>query len=61
MAKGRDIVKALAAAGFVSKGGKNHEAWVHNDGRRTVVGRHNEIPLPMARMIAKQAKIKLPK
>jgi len=61
MAKRRDIIKALEAAGFTSKGGTNHEAWVHKDGRRTVVGRHKEIPLPTARLIAKQAKIKLNK
>ena len=61
MTKRRDIIKALEAAGFISKGGANHEKWVHNDGRFTLVGRHREIPLPTARAIAKQAKIKLPK
>ena len=61
MTKRRDIVKALEAEGFVSKGGSNHEAWLHADGRRTVLGRHKDIPLHTARLIAKQAKIKLPK
>jgi predicted RNA binding protein YcfA (HicA-like mRNA interferase family) len=61
MTKRRDITKALQAAGFISKGGSKHEAWVHPDGRRTLVGRHKDIPSPTARMIANQAKIKLPR
>jgi predicted RNA binding protein YcfA (HicA-like mRNA interferase family) len=61
MTKRRDITKALQAASFISKGGTNHETWVHPDGRRTVLGRHKEIPSPTARLIAKQAKIELPK
>ncbi len=61
MTKRRDIIRALEAAGFVSKGGANHEKWVHKDGRKTIVGRHKEIPSPTARMIAAQANIKLPK
>lgn len=61
MTKRRDIIKALEEAGFFSKGGTNHEKWAHEDGRKTVVGRHREIPEPTAKMIAKQAKIKLPK
>lgn len=61
MTKRRDIIKALKKAGFKSKGGTNHETWVHPDGRRTVVGRHTEIPTPTARLIVKQAKIDIPK
>jgi predicted RNA binding protein YcfA (HicA-like mRNA interferase family) len=61
MTKKRDITKALKAAGFILQGGTKHDAWVHADGRRTIVGRHNEIPSSTARAIAKQAKIKLPK
>ncbi|MFG5381923.1 type II toxin-antitoxin system HicA family toxin [Yoonia sp. R2-816] len=61
MTKRRNIIKALEAAGFISKGGTNHEKWAHEDGRTTIVGRHKDIPLPTARLIAKQAKIKLPK
>lgn len=61
MTRRRDIIKALEAAGFISKGGANHEKWVHADGRLTLVGRHRDVPLPTARLIAKQANIKLPK
>jgi predicted RNA binding protein YcfA (HicA-like mRNA interferase family) len=61
MTKRRDIIKALEEAGFISKGGANHEKWLHGDGRFTLVGRHRDIPLPTARAIAKQAKIKLRK
>lgn len=61
MTKRRDIIKALEEAGFISKGGANHEKWLHDDGRFTLVGRHREIPTPTARAIAKQAKITLKK
>ncbi|MEM6728879.1 MAG: type II toxin-antitoxin system HicA family toxin [Pseudomonadota bacterium] len=61
MAKRSDIIRLLEKAGFISKGGAKHERWVHPDGRFTTVGRHREIPTPTARLIAKQAKIKMPK
>ena len=61
MTKRLDIIKALKKAGFVSNGGTKHETWLHPDGRRTIVGRHKDIPTPTARMIARQANIKLPK
>jgi len=60
MTRRRDIIKALEDAGFVGKGGTNHEKWFHEDGRPTVVGRHRDIPQPTARLIARQAKIELP-
>jgi predicted RNA binding protein YcfA (HicA-like mRNA interferase family) len=57
------MTKALQASGFISKGGSKHEAWVHPDGRRTLVGRHKDIPSPTARMIANRCaslKVTLP-
>jgi len=60
MTKRRDIIKALKASGFISKGGANHEKWIHKDGRMTIVGHHKDIPQPIARLTAKQVGVKLP-
>ena len=55
--KPRDIEKALAKLGFVSRPGKgSHLAFKHPDGRRTVVPGHNRpIRTGTLRAILKQA------
>lgn len=51
MTKRRDVVSKLLRAGFVSKGGTNHEVFVHSDGRHTTVPRHKEIREATAKSI----------
>lgn len=42
----RELIKKLEEAGFVNKGGTNHDKMVHPDGRVTVIHRHKgDIPL----------------
>ena len=54
----RELIKK---AGFVNKGGTNHDKMVHPDGRVTVIHRHKgDIPLGTLKAIARQTKIKLP-
>lgn len=57
MTKRRKLVKELLDAGFVSKGGTNHEVFV-KPGFRTEVPRHREIKDRMADIIRKQAGLK---
>lgn len=54
MVKRRDLVKELLAAGFVSKGGANHEVFT-KPGYRTEVPRHKEVGERLADAIRKQA------
>lgn len=42
MVKRRDLVKELVDAGFINKGGTNHEVFI-KPGFRTTVPRHREI------------------
>ena len=57
----RELIKKLEEAGFVNKGGTNHDKMVHPDGRVTVSHRHKgDIPLGTLKAIARQTKIKLP-
>lgn len=57
MVKRRDLVRELLAAGFVSKGGANHEVFTKS-GHRTEVPRHREIGERLADAIRKQAGLK---
>lgn len=57
MVKRRDLVKELLQAGFVSKGGTNHETFT-KEGYRTEVPRHKEINELLAKAIRKQAGLK---
>ncbi|MCL1916647.1 MAG: type II toxin-antitoxin system HicA family toxin [Desulfovibrionaceae bacterium] len=55
-----ELVKRLEKAGFVNKGGRNHDKLVHPDGRVTVVHRHKgSIPLGTLKAIERQTKVKL--
>lgn len=54
MVKRRDLVKELVDAGFINKGGTNHEIFI-KPGFRTTVPRHREIDENLARQIRKQA------
>lgn len=54
MVKRRDLVKELVDAGFINKGGTNHEVFI-KPGFRTTVPRHREIDKNLARQIRKQA------
>ncbi len=57
----KELIKKLEAAGFVNKGGRNHDKLVHPDGRVTVVHRHKgDIPLGTLKAIARQTGIRLP-
>ena len=57
----REVIKKLEAAGFVNRGGTNHDKLVLPDGRQTVVHRHKgDIPLGTLKAIARQTGIKLP-
>lgn len=50
----RELLRILKAAGFVSKGGTNHERFT--DGKRTVlVKRHREIEDQIAKRILREA------
>lgn len=56
----RELIKKLEEAGFVNKGGTNHDKMVHPDGRVTVIHRHKgDIPLGTLKAIARQTKIKV--
>lgn len=57
MVKRRDLVRELLVAGFVSKGGANHEVFT-KPGHRTEVPRHREIGERLADAIRKQAGLK---
>ena len=57
MVKRRDLVRELLAAGFVSKGGANHEVFT-KPGYRTEVPRYREIGERLANAIRKQAGLK---
>ena len=57
MVKRRDLVREWLAAGFVSKGGANHEVFT-KPGHRTEVPRHREIGGRLADAIRKQAGLK---
>ena len=55
-----ELVKRLEKAGFVNKGGRNHDKMTHPDGRVTVVRRHKgSIPLGTLKAIERQTKVKL--
>lgn len=57
----KELIKKLEAAGFVNRGGRNHDKLVHPDGRVTVVHRHKgDIPLGTLKAIARQTGIRLP-
>ena len=55
MTKRRDVVRLLEMNGFRSRGGTNHEKFVHPDGRRTVVPRHRDVDDDLFKAIKKQA------
>ena len=56
----RELIKRLAEAGFIVKGGTKHDKLVHPDGRVTVVHRHRgDIPLGTLKDIEKQTGVKL--
>ena len=57
MVKRWDLVRELLAAGFVSKGGANHEVSM-KPGYRTEFPRHSEIGELLADAIRKQAGLK---
>ena len=57
MVKRRDLVKELLQAGFVSKGGTDHETFA-KPGYRTEVPRHRETNEILAKQIRKQAGMK---
>ncbi|WP_165171794.1 type II toxin-antitoxin system HicA family toxin [Adlercreutzia sp. ZJ242] len=57
MVKRRDLVRELTEAGFVSRGGRNHEVFV-KPGYRTVVPYHRELREVTAGEIRKQAGLK---
>ena len=50
----RELVRILKAAGFVSKGGTNHEKF-YKDGRMVLVKRHREIEDQIAKRILREA------
>lgn len=55
-----ELIKRLEKAGFVNKGGRNHDKLAHPDGRVTVVHRHKgNIPLGTLKAIERQTKVKL--
>ena len=57
----RELIKKLEEAGFVNKGGTNHDKMVHPDGRVTVIHRHKgDIPLGTLKAIARQTKSSYP-
>lgn len=56
-----DLIHALESAGFVNRGGTNHDKLVHPDGRVTVVFRHKgDIPTGTLKAISRQTGIHLP-
>lgn len=56
----REVIKRLEKAGFVNKGGTNHDKLVHPDGRKTVVYRHKgDIPAGTLRAIERQSGVSL--
>ncbi len=57
MTNRRKLVKELIQAGFVSRGGSNHEVFT-KPGYWTTVPRHREIPEWTAEKIRKQAGLK---
>lgn len=50
----RELVRILKAAGFVSKGGTNHEKF-YKDGKMVLVKRHREIEDQIAKRILREA------
>lgn len=58
MTKRRDVVRLLEENGFSSRGGTNHEKFVHLDGRRTVVPRHSNVDDDLFKAIKRQAGLK---
>lgn len=57
MTKRRDVIKLLESKGFINVGGSNHDKFVHQDGRQTVVPRHRNISEITYKQIKKQANI----
>ncbi|MCL2178644.1 MAG: type II toxin-antitoxin system HicA family toxin [Proteobacteria bacterium] len=56
----QELISRLEKAGFINKGGRNHDKLSHPDGRVTVVHRHRgDIPLGTLKAIERQTKIKL--
>lgn len=55
MTKRKDVVRLLRSNGFESRGGTNHEKFVHPDGRTTFVPYHREVKEILFRAIRKQA------
>lgn len=56
----RELINRLEQAGFINKGGRNHDKLVHADGRVTVVHRHKgDIPFGTLKAIEKQTLVKL--
>ncbi len=49
------VVRMLEQAGFVNMGGRNHDKFVHPDGRVTFLKRHAEIENSTLRYIKKEA------
>jgi predicted RNA binding protein YcfA (HicA-like mRNA interferase family) len=56
----QELITRLENAGFVNKGGRNHDKLAHPDGRVTVVHRHKrDIPFGTLKAIERQTKVKL--
>ena len=56
MTKRKDVLKYFMDRGFVLKKGTNHDKLVHEDGRWTVIGRHQEINNLLFERMKKEAK-----
>jgi|GEM_PF-935785 len=55
-----EVIRRLEKAGFVNKGGRNHDKLTHPDGRVTIIHRHKgDIPLGTLKAIERQTKVKL--
>ena len=59
MTKRRVLVKQLLAAGFVYEKGSNHDKYVKGSVTTAMVGRHREISDEMAKVILRQAGLRL--
>lgn len=55
----RELVRILKAAGFISKGGTNHEKF-YKGGKTVLVKRHREIEDQIAKRILREAGLRQP-
>lgn len=56
----RELVRILEEAGFISRGGTNHEKFVKGD-KLVLVKRHREIEDQIAKRILRQARLRWPR